>query len=120
MAVDLFAGIPVGDYDRAVAWYERLLGSGPSFLPNATEAVWELAEHRFVFIEVRPEHAGHAMHTLFVDDFDARVLEMAGRGVEPAERETYANGVRKATYRDPDGNEIGFGGAPVPAGPPPR
>jgi hypothetical protein len=30
-----------------------------------------------------------------------------------AEREAYANGVRKATFRDPDGNEIGFGGAPT-------
>ncbi len=65
MAVDLFAGIPVGDYQRALAWYERLLGSEPSFLPNAKEAVWELAEHRWVFIEERPEHAGHAMHTIF-------------------------------------------------------
>jgi catechol 2,3-dioxygenase-like lactoylglutathione lyase family enzyme len=110
VAVDLFAGIPVGDYERALAWYERLLGSGPSFVPNATEAVWELAEHRWVFIEERPEHAGHAMHTVFVDDFDALVQEIAGRGIEPAERETYSNGVRKATYRDPDGNEIGFGG----------
>ena len=116
MAVDLFAGIPVGDYERALAWYQRLLGSGPSFLPNAAEAVWELAEHRFVFIEVRPEHAGHAMHTLFVDDFDARLHEIAGRGIEPGERETYSNGVRKATYRDPDGNEIGFGGGPVAVG----
>jgi catechol 2,3-dioxygenase-like lactoylglutathione lyase family enzyme len=113
VALDLFAGIPVGDYERAVAWYQRLLGSGPSFLPNATEAVWELAEHRFMFIEVRPEHAGHAMHTVFVDDFDARVQGIAGRGIEPAERETYSNGVRKTTYRDPDGNEIGFGGAPA-------
>jgi hypothetical protein len=34
-------------------------------------------------------------------------------GLEPAERETYANGVRKATFRDSDGNEIGFGGAPA-------
>jgi hypothetical protein len=34
-------------------------------------------------------------------------------GPEPAERETYANGVRKASFRDPDGNEIGFGGAPA-------
>jgi catechol 2,3-dioxygenase-like lactoylglutathione lyase family enzyme len=113
VALDLFAGLPVGDYERALAWYERLLGSGPSFLPNATEAVWELAEHRFVFIEVRPEHAGHAMHTIFVDDLDARVHEAAGRGIEPAERETYPNGVRKATYRDPDGNEIGLGGGPA-------
>ena len=113
MAVDLFAGIPVGDYERALAWYERLLGSGPSFLPNDTEAVWELAEHRYVFIEVRPQHAGHAMHTLFVDDLDARVEGIAGRGIEPVERETYANGVRNVTYRDPDGNEIGLGGGPA-------
>jgi len=28
-------------------------------------------------------------------------------------RETYSNGVRKAVYRDPEGNEIGFGGAPL-------
>jgi catechol 2,3-dioxygenase-like lactoylglutathione lyase family enzyme len=113
VAVDLFAGIPVGDYERALAWYGRLLGAEPSFLPNATEAVWELAEHRYVFIEVRPEHAGHAMHTVFVDDLDARVQGITDRGVEPAERETYSNGVRKVTYRDPDGNEIGFGGGPV-------
>jgi hypothetical protein len=25
----------------------------------------------------------------------------------------YTNGVRKATFRGPDGNEIGFGGAPA-------
>ena len=111
--MDLFAGIPVNDYERALDWYERLLGSAPSFVPNAMEAVWELAEHRCVFIEVRPKHAGHAMHTIFVDDLDARVEEIARRGIEPAERETYSNGVRKVTYRDPDGNELGFGGAPV-------
>jgi hypothetical protein len=115
VAVDLFAGIAVSDYGRATAWYERLLGSGPSFLPNDTEAVWELAEHRSVFIEVRPEHAGHAMHTIIVDDLDALVREIADRGIEPAERETYSNGVQKATYRDPDGNEIGFGGVPAAA-----
>jgi catechol 2,3-dioxygenase-like lactoylglutathione lyase family enzyme len=112
MAVDLFAGIPVKDYAGALAWYERLLGSPPTFVASDTEAVWELAEHRSLAIEQRPEHAGHALHTIFVDDFDARVAEIAGRGLEPATRETYSNGVRKATYRDPDGNEIGFGGAP--------
>lgn len=29
------------------------------------------------------------------------------------ERETFSSGVRKITYRDPDGNEIAFGGAPL-------
>jgi hypothetical protein len=113
MTIDLFAGMPVRDYGLAAAWYERLLGAPPSFLPNDTEAVWELADHRYVFIEVRPEHAGHAMDAVFVGDFDDRISQIAERGLEPAERETYANGVHKATFRDPDGNEIGFGGAPA-------
>jgi predicted enzyme related to lactoylglutathione lyase len=116
MALDLYAGIPINDYTAALAWYERLLGAPPTFVPNDIEAVWELAEHRSVVIEQRPEHAGHAMHTIFVDDFDALVAQIADRGLQPTKRETYANGVRKATYRDPDGNEIGFGGAPARRG----
>ena len=112
MAVDLYAGIPVSDYAAALAWYQRLLGSPPTFVASDTEAVWELAEHRSLVIEQRPEHAGHAMQTVFVDDFDARLAQIADRGLEPTKRETYANGVRKAIYLDPDGNEIGFGGAP--------
>ena len=107
MAVDLYAGIPVSDYAPALAWYQRLLGSPPTFVASDTEAVWELAEHRSLVIEQLPEHAGHAMHTVFVDDFDALVTQMANRGLEPTKRETYSNGVRKAIYRDPDGNEIG-------------
>jgi predicted enzyme related to lactoylglutathione lyase len=112
MALYLFAGIPVTDYATALTWYEKLLGSPPSFFPHDTEAVWELAEHRSVFIVQQPDHAGHAMHTVIVDDLDTLMAEMAERGLEPAKQETYANGVRKATYVDPDGNEIGFGAVP--------
>jgi catechol 2,3-dioxygenase-like lactoylglutathione lyase family enzyme len=111
--LDLFAGIPVSDYAAALSWYERLLGYPPTFFPHETEAVWELAPHRFVYIVQRPEHVGHAMHTIFVDDLDALVAQITDRGLDPVERETYSNGVRKITYRDPDGNEFGFGGAPL-------
>ena len=113
MTVELFAGISVSDFEQSLAWYGRLLGSEPTFLPNGVEAVWEVAENRYLYIELRPAHAGHALHTLFVDDLDARVAGMAARGIEPALRETYENGVRKVTYRDPDGNETGFGGGPA-------
>jgi catechol 2,3-dioxygenase-like lactoylglutathione lyase family enzyme len=113
MALDLFAGISVSDYSAALAWYERLLGAPPAFFPNEIEAVWELAEHRYLYIEHRPEHAGHALLTLFVEDFDARIAQITDRGLEPAKREVYENGVCKTTYRDPDGNEIGFGGGPL-------
>jgi hypothetical protein len=54
--------------------------------------------------------------TIFVDDLDARVAAVAARGLEPDERLTYTNGVRKALYRDPDGNEVAFGGAPLDTG----
>jgi catechol 2,3-dioxygenase-like lactoylglutathione lyase family enzyme len=106
-------GIPVSDYRRALAWYERLLGSEPAFLPNATEAVWELAEHRYLYIEELPERAGHALHLVFVDNLDERVDSISGRGIEPASQETYGDGVRKVIYRDLDGNEVSFGGAPL-------
>ena len=115
-ALDLFAGIPVADYTAARPWYERLLGAPPTFYPHDTEAVWELAEHRYLYIVQQPDHAGHARHTLFVADFDAVVTQIAARGLAPVEQETYATGVRKTTYRDPDGNEIGFGGAPLAPG----
>jgi len=110
MAVELFAGNRVSDYETAKAWYERLLGSEPSFEPHATEAVWELAEHRFLFILEESEGAGQAFHTIFVDDLDARVADIASRGIEPDERVTYPGKARKAIYNDPDGNEISFGG----------
>ncbi|PRY50038.1 hypothetical protein LY71_10474 [Geodermatophilus tzadiensis] len=98
MAVDLFAGIPVSDHERAPAWYERLLGATPASLPDGVEAVWELAEHRYLDTDLRPAHAGHAVHTLFADDLDAWVGGIAARGIETAERGTYANGVRMVTY----------------------
>lgn len=109
--IDLFAGIPVSDYDVALDWYGRLLGSPPAFFPNDREAVWEIGAHRYLYIEHLPERAGQAMHTLFVNDLDERMAQIAARGLNPTAQETYANGVRKITYRDPDGNEIGLGGA---------
>jgi hypothetical protein len=111
VAIALFAGIRVCDLADARAWYERLLGE-PSFMPNASEVVWTLAEGRSLYIEQAPERAGGALVTVWVDDLDARIAEIAQRGVEPAGIETYSNGVRKAIYRDEDGNEVGFGGPP--------
>jgi predicted enzyme related to lactoylglutathione lyase len=113
MAVYLFAGIRVSDFAAALPWYERLFGGPPSMFPHDSEAVWELAEGRLVYIVQRPEHAGHAVHTIIVDDLNAQVTEIAQRGLEPATREAYPDGVRKITYADPDGNEIGFGGVPA-------
>ncbi len=112
MSLHLFAGVRVRDFVAARRWYEQLFGE-PSFFPHDTEAVWTVGEDRSVYIVEHPDGAGHSVVTLFADDLDARIAAIAARGLEPSERETYANGVRKVIYRDPDGNEIGFGGPPV-------
>jgi len=111
-SLDLFAGVPVADYAKAVKWYEQLLGFPPAFFPNDTEAVWKLAEHRYLYIVQQLENVGHARLTLFVDNLDEIAEHIDARGLRPAKREDYPNGVRKFTYRDADGNETGFGGGP--------
>jgi catechol 2,3-dioxygenase-like lactoylglutathione lyase family enzyme len=115
MNVDLFAGVAVSDLQRAVSWFDRFFGEAESFAPNDTERVWAVSEHAYLYVVLHPQHAGHARVTLFVEDFDRFVDAVAQRGISAASRETYGNGVRKATYRDPDGNEVGVGGAPVDA-----
>jgi hypothetical protein len=115
MSLHLFAGLRVRAFQAARPWYERLLGE-PTFLPHATEAVWTLAEDRSVYIVEHPDGAGNSVVTIFVDDLDAQVAAIAARGLEPDDRVTYSNGVRKTLYRDADGNEVGFAGPPADTG----
>jgi hypothetical protein len=110
--VDSYAGIPIKDYASARAWYERLFGCPPAFLPDENEAVWQLAEHRYVFIKVLPEHAGHAFNLIFLNDLEGFIAQIAARGLHPTKRETLSNGVHRVTFHDLDGNQIWFGGAP--------
>lgn len=113
MTLDLFAGVAVSDLPRAERWFDRLLGEVETFRPNGTERVWTLAEHCHLYVELKPQQAGHSMVTFFVDDFDGFLAAAADRGLAPRARETYENGVRKALYSDPDGNEVGVGGPPT-------
>lgn len=110
MPMHLFAGLRVRDFAAARRWYEQLLGE-PTFFPHATEAVWTLAENRSIYVVEQADGAGHSVVTIFLDDLDAHVAAIAARGLEPDARETYSNGVRKVLYRDPEGNEVGFGGS---------
>jgi catechol 2,3-dioxygenase-like lactoylglutathione lyase family enzyme len=116
MSLHLFAGLRVRDFQAARPWYDRLLGE-PTFFPHTTEAVWTLAEDRSLYVVEHPDGAGNCVVLIFVDDLDAQVAAIAARGLEPDERMTLSNGVRMVAYRDPDGNKLGFGGAPLDSGP---
>ena len=111
--MDLFARLAVTDLPRAIAWGEKLFGAVESFAPNDTEHVWTLGEHVHLYAELLPQHAGHCAVTLFLDDSEGFLAAAADRGLRPDSQEVYDNGVRKAIFFDPDGNEVGIGGAPA-------
>ena len=113
--MELFAGIPVNDLNRAKRFYTGLLGQEPSFLPNDHEAVWTLEDGRHVYVVIDRQRAGGGHVTLFVEDLEERARQAAERGIEPTTDETYGNGVRKLEYHDPDGNQFGIGGGPQEA-----
>lgn len=109
MATGIFAGIPVRDFGSALDWYRRLLGGDPSFFPHETEAVWQLAENRFVYIVEDSDRAGGAIGMIWYDDPTAEVDRIIAVGIEPDEIEKHDT-VWKYVFRDADGNEIGIGG----------
>ena len=83
MAIDLFAGVGVTDFGRAVAWFERLLGEPAAFVATDTEHVWKVNEHGWIYVVLRPERAGQAMVTVFLDDLDGFVESAASRASSP-------------------------------------
>lgn len=109
MAVEIFAGIPVRDYSSALEWYKRLLGAEPAFYPNDIEAVWQLAEDRYMYIVQNPDRAGGAVSMIWVDDPVAEVARISRQGLEPVDVEKH-DSVWKYVFHDGDGNETGIGG----------
>ncbi len=109
MTVGIFAGIPVRNIKDAVDWYERLLGAAPSFCPNDVEAVWQLAEDRYVYVIQDAKRAGGAVSMIWVDDPVSEVASIVTRGVHPVDVEKHDQ-VWKYVFHDADGNEIGIGG----------
>ena len=113
MAVGIFAGIPVSDFPTALAWYRRLLGAEPAFYPNDAEAVWQLAEDRYVYIIQDADRAGGAVSMIWVDDPRAEVARIADQGLVPVDVEQHDQ-VWKYVFHDADGNETGIGGEVEP------
>jgi predicted enzyme related to lactoylglutathione lyase len=105
----VFTGIPVADYDAALAWYERLLGRSPDVIVTDNEAMWQVADTGWIYVVGETNRAGNALLTLRVDDLEDHVAELAERGLATGAIDTMPGVVRKAVIIDPEGNMIIFG-----------
>lgn len=102
----VFACHLVTNRDEAVAWYERLFGRPPTFLPNDHEAVWQTAPTASVYVLVDPERAGKGVMSLVVDSLDATLREVSERGLAWGPIEVIPGAGRKSVLVDPDGNTV--------------
>ncbi|MBA2276705.1 MAG: VOC family protein [Chloroflexia bacterium] len=107
---NVLAEVTVVDFDAALAWYERLFGRPADRRPMDGLAEWQVTETDGVQVFHDPERGGGAVPTLIVDDLDARIADLAGRGFRPGAITTGEVG-RFAIRTDPEGNTITFAGS---------
>jgi catechol 2,3-dioxygenase-like lactoylglutathione lyase family enzyme len=110
---EFFAGMPVADFEAAVAWYERLWGREPDFFPEPGEAVWQITEHAWVYVVTDADRAGNGLITVLVDDLDERVTSLKGQGIEVGPIQEMGPSVPGFALTDPEGNRITFGQPPT-------
>jgi hypothetical protein len=107
MEIDvLFVGVPIADLAVASRWWGQMLGRPPDLPVNESEVMWRIAEQGWLYLVVDALRAGQALAAVSVADLDQSVVDIAGRGIEPASIETIAGAGRKAYFVDPDGNSI--------------
>ena len=109
MITQVFAGIPVADFETARHWYEIFAGRRPDLVPKPDEAAWQLAGTGWIYVVADAERSGSALVTLMVDDLEKQVGFIAMRGIVPESIDTVPGVVRRATLLDPAGNTITLG-----------
>ena len=102
----LFAGVPVGDFAPARAWYSAFFGRPPDVVAHEREVMWRCSDPAWLYIVHDRARAGNAVVALLVADLDAAIAELAERGITGGRAVPEGDNARKASFIDPDGNEI--------------
>jgi predicted enzyme related to lactoylglutathione lyase len=114
----LFVGVAVEDYGRAINWYEHLFGRSPDVVVReGEEAMWRMSDDGWIYVVRDAGRSGNALVTILVPDLDEHLAALAARGVDKPEIETEPGTYRKAAFEDPEGNTISIGQVITGAGP---
>lgn len=103
----VLAVVPSAGLATARTWWTQLLGREPDRVPMPGDIEWVFASGGGLQLVDDAGHAGAGSVTLGVDDVDAELVEVAGRGLEVPAAQTVATGqFRLAMLEDPDGNTV--------------
>ena len=108
MTIDhALAVVSVSDFDRSHRWYEGFFNRPATNVPMPGQlAEWRVTSGGWLQLHRGPEHAGHSLFNLAVDDIAAAVTSLRDRNYEPDDIVGVNNGVSLSTVTDPDGNII--------------
>lgn len=108
MTIDhTFAVVAVSDFDTSHDWYRRLFDAPATNVPMpGSLAEWRLTDTGWLQMFHAPDHAGHSLANVAVDDLDHHVIALRERGVETGDIVDADKGVRLCSIDDPDGNTI--------------
>ncbi|HEY9304143.1 MAG TPA: VOC family protein [Mycobacterium sp.] len=102
----VLAVVPVSDVERSRRWYETLFGRAADNNPMPNLVEWQIVPGGWVQVFIDDEHAGSTVVNFAVDDLDADIAALKGRGLEPGEVVEANKGVRLSALADPDGNKV--------------
>lgn len=101
---NVLASVAVRDLDRAVEWYEKLLGAAPT-RPMPEVAEWRSDGGGWLQVYENAERAGLGSFTLAVSDFETEAGRLDGLDIDTSQR-TSSDRVKTIMFTDPDGNHI--------------
>ena len=102
----LFAGVPVADYDSALAWYSRFFGRAPDHIVAENEAMWQIANVGSIYLVGDAQRAGNSLLTLAVDDLDQLVAQFKKQGIAARLLDSNPNSPKKTVVTDLEGNQF--------------
>ena len=103
---NVFAVVPVTDFDAACVWFERLGGRPADRNPMDGLAEWQVTEGGAMQLLRDAGRSGAAMLTVGGEDVDRHVAVLAERGLDVGAVEDTPGGVRIPALTDPAANVI--------------
>jgi glyoxylase I family protein len=106
--VNVLTTLQVDDFDSAVGWYEKLFGRAPDRRPMDGLAEWQLTACGGVQVYLNAAAAGATTVVIGVENLDAHVADLGGRGIGAEAFDVPSGKFRLATVQDPAGNTVTF------------
>jgi len=108
--INVRANVAVANHAAATAWYAHLFGREADSRPMDGLAEWDITATSGLQVSQDAARAGTSTVTLVVNDLEACVADLRGRGIEVPDV-TVGTGARFVQFTDPDGNTLVFAAA---------